>query len=45
MENYTTLIDVLDESIKKNGEKPLTNQWLLDILLEVVLKLKENLDE
>lgn len=26
------LIEILEESIKKNGEKPLTNKWLLNIL-------------
>ena len=26
------LIKVLEESVKKNGEKPLTNKWLLNIL-------------
>ena len=31
-ENYDYLIEILEESIKKNGEKPLTNKWLLNIL-------------
>lgn len=26
------LIRILEESIKRNGEKPLTNKWLLNIL-------------
>lgn len=26
-----TLIEVLELSVKKNGEKPLTNKWLLNI--------------
>ena len=26
------LIEILEESVKKNGEKPLTNKWLLNIL-------------
>ena len=25
------LIDVLEASVEKNGEKPLTNKWLLNI--------------
>lgn len=31
-ENYRHLIEILEESVKKNGEKPLTNKWLLNIL-------------
>lgn len=26
------LIDILEESVKKHWEKPLTNKWLLNIL-------------
>ena len=26
------LIEILEKSIEKNGEKPLTNLWLLNIL-------------
>jgi len=26
------LIEILEKSIEKNGVKPLTNQWLLNIL-------------
>ena len=26
------LIEILEHSIKKNGVKPLTNEWLLNIL-------------
>jgi len=26
------LIRILEESVEKNGEKPLTNKWLLNIL-------------
>ena len=26
------MIKILEESVKKNGEKPLTNKWLLNIL-------------
>ena len=26
------LVEVLEFSVKKNGEKPLTNKWLLDLL-------------
>ena len=31
-EGYDYLIEVLEESVKRNGEKPLTNKWLLNIL-------------
>jgi len=31
-ENYDTLIEILESSVKKNGERPLTNKWLLNIL-------------
>lgn len=27
-----TLIKILEESVVRNGEKPLTNKWLLNIL-------------
>lgn len=39
MENYDTLIEALEQSVKKNGEKPLTNKWLLNILKKVDNKL------
>ena len=26
-----TLINILEESVVRNGEKPLTNKWLLNI--------------
>ena len=29
---YEDLIEVLENSIKKHGEKPLTNRWLLNML-------------
>lgn len=29
---YDTLISILEESVRRNGEKPLTNRWLLNIL-------------
>ena len=31
-ENYERLIEILESSVKKHGEKPLTNKWLLNIL-------------
>lgn len=34
-ENYDYLIDALTKSVEKNGEKPLTNRWLLNILKSV----------
>lgn len=42
-ENYDYLIEMLEESVKKNGEKPLTNKWLLNIL-KLVKKQIENED-
>ena len=32
MELLEKLIELLETSVKKNGEKPLTNKWLLNIL-------------
>lgn len=32
MEKWETLIEILEKSVAKNGEKPLTNQWLLNIM-------------
>lgn len=29
---YDTLISILEESVRRHGEKPLTNRWLLNIL-------------
>ena len=40
-ENYDYLIDMLQESVRKNGEKPLTNKWLLNILKLVTRELEE----
>jgi hypothetical protein len=42
-ENYDYLIEILEESVKKNGEKPLTNKWLLNIL-KLATKKIENED-
>ena len=42
-ENYDYLIEILEKSVKKNGEKPLTNTWLLNIL-KLVTKQIENED-
>lgn len=30
--DYDDLIDILESSVEKHGEKPLTNRWLLNIL-------------
>ena len=38
------LIEILEESVKKNGEKPLTNKWLLNIL-KLVEKKQEKEEE
>ena len=42
-ESYDHLIEILKESVKKNGEKPLTNKWLLNIL-KLAAKKIENED-
>lgn len=31
-EDYDNLIHLLEKSVEKNGEKPLTNKWLLNML-------------
>ena len=43
-ENYDYLIEILEESVKKNGEKPLTNKCLLNIL-KLATKQIENEDD
>ena len=43
-ENYDYLIEILEESVKKNGEKPLTNKWLLSIL-KLATKKIDNEDD
>lgn len=42
-ENYDILIDTLERSVKKNGEMPLTNKHLLNIL-KMVRKEQEKDD-
>lgn len=32
MSEWDTLIEILEQSVERNGEKPLTNLWLLNIL-------------
>lgn len=39
-ENYDYLIEILEESVNKNGEKPLTNKWLLNILKLVTKQMQ-----
>lgn len=39
-----TLIEVLEASIKKNGEKPLTNLYLLNILKMVEKKIEKEVE-
>lgn len=34
------LIEILEKSIEKNGEKPLTNKWLLNILKQANKQIK-----
>ena len=41
-ETYDNLIETLEESVKKNGEKPLTNKWLLNILKKVRADLEKD---
>ena len=43
-ENYDILIEVLEHSVKKNGEVPLTNKHLLNILKIVHRKIQEEDD-
>jgi len=43
-ENYDILIEVLEHSVKKNGEVPLTNKYLLNILKIVHRKIQEEDD-
>jgi len=35
MNEWDILVKVMKESVERNGEKPLTNKWLLNILLLV----------
>jgi hypothetical protein len=44
-ENYDYLIEILEESVKKNGEKPLTNTWLLNILKLTTKQLNNDEDD
>lgn len=41
-ENYDNLIFILEESVRKNGEKPLTNKWLLNILKMIDRRREED---
>lgn len=38
--DYIDLINILEQSVKKHGEQPLTNKWLLNIV-----KLADKEDE
>jgi hypothetical protein len=42
-EDYDILIEILENSVKKNGEIPLTNKHLLNIL-KLVSKQQDNED-
>jgi hypothetical protein len=44
MTNTEALIVVLSESVKRNGEKPLTNAYLLNIV-RMAVRLKDKADE
>ena len=39
-----TLIEILEKSIEKNGEKPLTNKWLLNIFKQADRKTQKESD-
>lgn len=41
MNDFEKLIDILEQSVAKHGEKPLTNKWLLNILKLVESRQKE----
>jgi len=36
-----TLIEILKKSVEKNGEKPLTNKWLLNILKQAINQIEK----
>ena len=38
------LISILEKSVEKNGEKPLTNKWLLNILKQVEKQMERDDD-
>jgi len=40
---FEKLISILEKSIEKNGEKPLTNKWLLNIV-KMADELEETID-
>ena len=44
MEEWAMFRDTLEESIKKNGEKTLTNRYLLNIVKLVDKKIQSNED-
>lgn len=39
------LIEIIEKSIEKNGEKPLTNKWLLNILKLADKQIKKEEDK
>jgi len=43
-ETYDVLIEVLEHSVKKNGEVPLTNKYLLNILKMVERNMQKDND-
>jgi hypothetical protein len=44
MIDIDTFIEVLEKSLERNGEKPLTNKWLLN-LLKTTQKRQEYYDQ
>lgn len=39
------LIEILEKSVEKNGEKPLTNKWLLNILKQAEKQMEREENE
>jgi len=44
MIELSILIEILEKSVEKNGEKPLTNLWLLNIM-KMASREKEDIDK
>ena len=44
MIELSILIEILEKSVEKNGEKPLTNLWLLNIM-KMASREREDIDK
>lgn len=42
MNSLPYIIEILEQSVSKHGEKPMTNQWLLNILKMADRKMEED---